>query len=75
MVKNSSTTAPSFWALAKKTGVSPETIRHYEKIGVLPRALRSEFGSRLYPESAAERVFVVQRHFVWGSAWQNWLRS
>jgi DNA-binding transcriptional MerR regulator len=48
-------------ALAKATGVSPDTIRHYEKIGVLPRASRSESGYRLYPESAVERVFVVQR--------------
>jgi DNA-binding transcriptional MerR regulator len=48
-------------ALAKATGVSPDTIRYYEKIGVLPRALRTESGYRVYPESAVERVFVVQR--------------
>src|SRR5271169_6496913 len=47
--------------LAKATGVSPDTIRHYEKIGVLPRASRAESGYRLYPESAVERVLVVQR--------------
>jgi MerR family copper efflux transcriptional regulator len=47
--------------LAKATGVSPDTIRHYEKIGVIPRASRTESGYRLYPESAVERVVVVQR--------------
>jgi DNA-binding transcriptional MerR regulator len=47
--------------LAKATGVSPDTIRHYEKIGVLPRVSRTESGYRLYPESAVERVLVVQR--------------
>jgi DNA-binding transcriptional MerR regulator len=47
--------------LAKATGVSTDTIRHYEKIGVLPRASRTESGYRLYPESAVERVLVVQR--------------
>jgi DNA-binding transcriptional MerR regulator len=47
--------------LAKATGVSPDTIRHYEKIGVLPRAVRTDSGYRLYPESAVERVLVVQR--------------
>jgi len=47
--------------LAKATGVSPDTIRHYEKIGVLPSASRTESGYRLYPESAVERVLVVQR--------------
>jgi MerR family mercuric resistance operon transcriptional regulator len=47
--------------LAKATGVSSDTIRHYEKIGVLPRASRTESGYRLYPESTVERVLVVQR--------------
>jgi DNA-binding transcriptional MerR regulator len=48
-------------ALAKATGVSPDTIRHYEKIGVLAKAQRTEAGYRLYPESAVERVHVIQR--------------
>lgn len=48
-------------SLAKAVGVSPDTIRHYEKIGVLPKALRTEAGYRVYPESAVERVRVVQR--------------
>ncbi len=48
-------------ALAKATGVSPDTIRHYEKIGVLLRAARTEAGYRVYPASAVERVLVVQR--------------
>jgi DNA-binding transcriptional MerR regulator len=47
--------------LAKATGVSPDTIRHYEKVGVIPRASRSESGYRLYPENMVERVLVVQR--------------
>lgn len=47
--------------LAKAVGVSPDTIRHYEKIGVLPKALRSTSGYRIYPQSAVERVVVVQR--------------
>jgi len=47
--------------LAKAAGVSPDTIRHYEKIGVLRQATRTESGYRLYPASAVERVLVVQR--------------
>lgn len=47
--------------LAKATGVSADTIRHYEKIGVLPKAVRTASGYRVYPESAVERVLVVQR--------------
>jgi DNA-binding transcriptional MerR regulator len=48
-------------SLARATGVSPDTIRHYERIGVLPKALRTESGYRMYPDSAIERVLVVQR--------------
>jgi DNA-binding transcriptional MerR regulator len=48
-------------ALARATGLSPDTIRYYEKIGVLPRASRTESGYRIYPANAVERVLVVQR--------------
>jgi DNA-binding transcriptional MerR regulator len=47
-------------SLAKATGVSPDTIRHYERIGVLPKAARTQAGYRVFPESAVERVRVVQ---------------
>ena len=36
--------------LADDTGVKPVTIRYYEKIGLLPKATRSESGYRLYSE-------------------------
>jgi hypothetical protein len=48
-------------ALAKSAGVSPDTIRHYERIGVLPRASRTETNYRIYPASALESVLVVQK--------------
>jgi MerR family mercuric resistance operon transcriptional regulator len=47
--------------LAKAAKVSADTIRHYERIGILPKAPRSESGYRLYPEDAIERVTIVQR--------------
>jgi len=47
--------------LAKATGVSPDTIRHYERIGVLQQAERTSSGYRVYPTSAVNRVRVVQR--------------
>jgi DNA-binding transcriptional MerR regulator len=47
--------------LAKAAEVSPDTIRHYENIGVLPQASRTESGYRVYAASAVERVLVVQR--------------
>jgi MerR family copper efflux transcriptional regulator len=48
-------------ALAKSAGLSPDTIRHYERTGVLPRASRTQSGYRVYPASTLERVLVVQR--------------
>ena len=60
MVKNSETILHS-GGLAKAAGVSPDTIRHYEKIGVLPRASRTESGYRVYPGNSVDRVLVVRR--------------
>ena len=61
MMQSSGSKALRSGDLAKAAGVSPDTIRHYEKIGVLRRATRTESGYRLYPASAVERVLVVQR--------------
>jgi DNA-binding transcriptional MerR regulator len=47
--------------LAKATGVSVDTIRHYERIGVLSKAPRTSSGYRVYPASAVNRVRIVQR--------------
>jgi|TARA_Y200000002_G_scaffold372518_1_gene370410 DNA-binding transcriptional MerR regulator len=46
--------------LAKELSVSTKTLRHYEKIGILPQADRSENGYRTYSR-AAERTarFIV----------------
>lgn len=46
--------------LARATGVSRDTIRYYEKIGLLPRAARSESGYREYPSGAGNRIRVIR---------------
>ena len=61
MVQNSDSQVLRSGTLAKAVGVSPDTIRHYERIGVLPQSLRTDSGHRLYPRSAVERVIVVRR--------------
>jgi DNA-binding transcriptional MerR regulator len=61
MVQSSSLKALRTGALAQAAGVSADTIRHYERIGVLPRASRTQSGYRLYSASTVERVLVVQR--------------
>jgi len=47
--------------LARLAGVSADTIRHYERLRVLPCAPRSESGYRMYPPGAMDRVQLVQR--------------
>jgi DNA-binding transcriptional MerR regulator len=48
-------------ALARATGLSPDSIRHYEKLGILPQALRTEAGYRLYSADSVMRVQVAQK--------------
>lgn len=52
--------------LAKLTGVSTDTLRHYERIRVLPRPGRSAGGYRQYPPEAADRVRLVRRAIAVG---------
>jgi DNA-binding transcriptional MerR regulator len=47
--------------LAKAAGVSTDTLRHYERTGVLPRPRRGTNGYRQYPPEALERVLLVRR--------------
>jgi len=41
--------------------VSTDTLRHYERIGVLAKAPRTKSGYRQYPPSALDRVRLVRR--------------
>jgi len=47
--------------LAHLTGVSSDTIRHYERIGILTEAPRTASGYRMYGRDAVDRVRLVQR--------------
>lgn len=47
--------------LAKMCGVSPDTIRHYERVGVLPGAVRGSNGYRRFPRESVERVQLVRK--------------
>lgn len=46
--------------LARLANVSADTLRHYEKIGILPCPPRTESGYRMYAASAVDRVKLVQ---------------
>lgn len=47
--------------LADLAGVSRDTLRHYERKGVLGRPLRGHNGYRQYPPEALQRVQLVRR--------------
>jgi DNA-binding transcriptional MerR regulator len=48
--------------LAEKTGVSADTVRYYEKEGLLPKPARTDSGYRKYDNVAIERL-----HFIRGA--------
>ena len=52
--------------LARLTGVSTDTLRHYERKKVLPMPPRSRAGYRLYPPDAVARVRLVRRALAIG---------
>ena len=47
--------------VARLTGVSTDTLRHYETRGVLPAPSRSPAGYRRYPPDTVTRVQLIQR--------------
>jgi MerR family mercuric resistance operon transcriptional regulator len=48
-------------AASAKTGVHIETIRYYERIGLVPRAVRSANGRRRYDDRAIARLMFIRR--------------
>jgi len=52
--------------VARVTGVSTDTLRHYERKGLLPGVQRSAAGYRRYSAATVERVMLIQRALVVG---------
>lgn len=47
--------------LAKRCGINLETIRYYERRGILPPPPRTASGYRVYPDAALDRLrFIIQ---------------
>jgi MerR family copper efflux transcriptional regulator len=51
----------SIGQVAKQSGVSVETVRYYEKEGLLEKPERTESGYRQYNESVIERLSFIQQ--------------
>lgn len=47
--------------LADRSGISADTIRYYERVGVLPEPDRTPGGFRVYGDSAVDRLDFVER--------------
>jgi DNA-binding transcriptional MerR regulator len=50
----------SIGALSKESGVHIETIRYYERVGVLPRARRAGNGRRTYGQQDVGRLAFIR---------------
>lgn len=52
--------------VANLTGVSTDTLRHYERQGLIPRPRRSANGYREYPPATVDRIRLIQRALAVG---------
>ncbi len=52
--------------LARRAGVSADTLRVYERRGLLAAPRRSGNGYRIYPAKALEQVLLIQRALAFG---------
>jgi DNA-binding transcriptional MerR regulator len=46
--------------LAERAGVSADTIRHYDRLGLLPRTSRTAAGYRLFSPAVVQRVSLIR---------------
>ena len=47
--------------LAKRSGVNRETVRYYERVGLMPEPVRSQSGYCLFQETITERISFIKR--------------
>ncbi|WP_069799825.1 Hg(II)-responsive transcriptional regulator [Tepidibacillus sp. HK-1] len=47
--------------LAKACNVNKETIRYYERLGLIPEPTRTYSGYRMYPEDMVQRIGFIKR--------------
>ena len=52
--------------LADSAGISTDTLRYYERRGVLPKPARTSGGYRRYPAAAVARVAMIRRALAIG---------
>ena len=58
MRQRSTTSAPTIGQLARAAGVNVETVRYYQRIGLIDEPVKPAKGYRRYPASTAERLLA-----------------
>lgn len=66
MVDKDSTRSLRSGELARSAGVSPDTLRHYERLGILKEPPRTNAGYRLYSADALSRVLLIRNALAVG---------
>src|SRR5438132_8009272 len=61
MITNSRAASVAIGVLSERSGVNIETIRYYERIGLVPKPPRSDGGHRLYGREDVQRLAFVRR--------------
>lgn len=61
----------SFASLADKSGVDTDTLRSYDRLGLISRPRRTNNGLKLYPTDEAERVTFIRRSLELGFSVQS----
>lgn len=51
----------SIGGLAKASGVNLETVRYYERIGLMPKPTRTDGGHRMYDDDHRRRLTFIRR--------------
>src|SRR4051812_33663918 len=54
--------------VAQRAGISPDTLRYYERLGLLPNVRRTASGYREYSTCAVERVRFIRNSLRFGFA-------
>ena len=61
MGSSSERTTYQIGELAARSGLTPDTLRYYERLGLLPAPQRSAGGFRMYEEAALDRVRFIKQ--------------
>ncbi len=63
MARDDRSAAPrlTIGALSRRTGCKVETVRYYERVGLLPPPARSAGGHRIYTDEEAARLAFIRR--------------